>query len=259
MTRPIALATLVLVLLWGMPRANAASLADVKERGVFAVCAHPDALPYSSRDRVLPGFQIELAEAIAKQLGVRLRVEWIVFTRHARRVECDATIGSIIKDEEPVPRRGPRLTRPYMSSGYLLVIPAAAKPIEHLGDVKAGKIGVEHTSWPHYLLDSRKIPFASYGSSTDILDAVAKGEVAAGLVSDAYVGWYLKLNPGGVKVSEAYVPEKDLRWNVAVGLRNADPPMVDSVNSAIDALIADKSIAAILGHYGITYRPPIAR
>src|SRR4029453_5455761 len=106
MTRPIALATLVLVRLWGMPGANAASLADVKEQGVFAVCAPPDALPYSSRDRVLPGFQIELAEAIAKQLGVRLRVEWIVFTRHARRVECDATIGSIIKDEEPGPRRG---------------------------------------------------------------------------------------------------------------------------------------------------------
>ena len=59
----------------GAVSADAASLATVRERGTFGVCAHPDALPYSSQDRTLPGFQLEIAEAIASQLGVRLRVE----------------------------------------------------------------------------------------------------------------------------------------------------------------------------------------
>ena len=81
---PIAVLVVAAVLL-GAPAADAASLSAVKERGAFVVCAHPDALPYSSQERVLPGFQIEIADAIAKQLGVRLRTEWIVFTRHARR------------------------------------------------------------------------------------------------------------------------------------------------------------------------------
>jgi polar amino acid transport system substrate-binding protein len=255
----ITIAALALILVGTVPFADAASLADIRERGTFAVCAHPDALPYSSQDRVLPGFQLELAEAIAKQLGVRLHVDWIVFTRHARRVDCDATIGSIVKDEEAGPRRGPRLTRPYLESGYVLVIKAASRPVEHLEDIKGGKIGVEHTSWPHYLLDQRKIPLASYGGSMDILDAVAKGEVAAGLVSDAYAGWYLKLNPGTVKIADTYVPDKDLRWNVAVALRNADTALVDAVNRALDALTADKTIQTILGRYGITYHPPSAR
>jgi polar amino acid transport system substrate-binding protein len=259
MTLCTTLAAFALVLAWSVPMAGAASLAEVRERGVFAVCAHPNALPYSSQDRVLPGFQLELAEAIAKQLGVRLRVEWIVYIRHARRVDCDATIGSIVKDDGDGPRRGPRLTRPYLASGYVLVVPAGARPVEHLEDVKARKIGVEHTSWPHYLLDSRKIPFASYGSSVDILEAVARGEIGAGLVSDAYAGWYLKLNPGLVKISDAYTPEKDFRWNVAIGLRNADTALADAVNQALDALTADKTIPTILGRYGITYRPPVAR
>jgi len=254
-----ALVALALLLAASAPPAHAASLADVRERGTFAVCAHPDALPYSSQDRLLPGFQIELAEAIAKQLGVRLRVEWIVFTWHARRVECDATIGSIVKDADDGPRRGPRLTRPYIASGYVLVVPVASAPIEHLVDAKGGKIGVEHTSWPHYVLDLRKIPLASYGGPVEILEAVARREVAAGLVSDAYAGWYIKLNPGTVKISETYVPEKDFRWNVAVALRNADTAIVDAVNQALDALAADKTIATVLGRYGITYRPPIAR
>ena len=51
--------------------AHAASLAGVRERGTFNVCAHPDALPYSSQDRSTPGFQLEIAAAIAKQLGDR--------------------------------------------------------------------------------------------------------------------------------------------------------------------------------------------
>jgi len=152
--------------------ADAASLATVRERGTFGVCAHPDALPYSSQDRTLPGFQVEIGEAIAGQLGVRLRMEWIVFTRHARRVDCDATIGSIVKADTDggAPRRGPRLTKPYVASGYSLVIPVSSNAIERLEDVK-GKIAVEHSSWPHYVLDTRKQPLSSFGGPLEILDA----------------------------------------------------------------------------------------
>jgi polar amino acid transport system substrate-binding protein len=238
--------------------ADAAPLEAVRERGTFGICAHPDALPYSSQDRTTPGFQLEIAEAIAKQLGVGLHVDWIVFTRHARRVDCDATIGSIVKaDTDGGPRRGPRLTKPYVESGYVLVVPAKSPSIERLEDVK-GKIAVEHTSWPHYVLDQRKIPVSTHGSPFDVLDAVTKGQAAAGLVSDAYAGWYLKLQPGTIKISETYVPERDFRWNVAVGLRNADTPLVDAVNRALDTLIADQTIPKIFARYGITYRPPIA-
>jgi len=236
--------------------ADAAPLEAVRERGTFGICAHPDALPYSSQERTTPGFQIEIAEAIAKQLGVRLHVEWIVFTRHARRTDCDATIGSIVKADDGGPRRGPRLTKPYVASGYVLVVPAKAASVERLEDVK-GKIAVEHTSWPHYVLDKRKIPVSTYGSPFDVLDAVTKGQAAAGLVSDAYAGWYLKLQPGTIKISETYVPERDFRWNVAVALRNADTPLVDAVNRALDTLIADQTIPKIFARYGITYRPPM--
>lgn len=239
--------------------ADAGPLEAVRERGTFGVCAHPDALPYSSQDRTTPGFQIEIAEAIAKQLGVRLHVDWIVFTRHARRTDCDASIGAIVKSDTDGggPRRGPRLSKPYVASGYILVVPAKAASVERLEDVK-GKIAVEHTSWPHYVLDKRKIPVSTYGSPFDVLDAVTRGQAAAGLVSDAYAGWYLKLQPGTIKISETYVPESDFRWNVAVGLRNADAPLVDAVNRALDTLIADQTIPNIFARYGIRYRPPIA-
>jgi polar amino acid transport system substrate-binding protein len=257
---PALFVAVLLGFAWTAPApVDAASLAAVRERGALNVCAHPDALPYSSQDRTLPGFQLELAEAIAKRLGLKLHVDWIVFTRHARRLDCDATMGSIVKldADNGAPARGPRLTRPYTATGYVLVVPARSSA-QRLEDVK-GKVGVEHTSWPHYVLDTRKIPLASYGGPFDLLDAVSSGEVPAGIVSAAYAGWYIKLNPGTVKLVNGYVPEPDFQWNVAIALRNADAPLVDAVNQALDAVIADGTVAAVFARYGFPYRPPIAR
>ncbi|HEY3067164.1 MAG TPA: transporter substrate-binding domain-containing protein [Methylomirabilota bacterium] len=255
----VAIAGLLGTALAVVTRAEAASLAGVRERGALNVCAHPDALPYSSQDRTIPGFQLELAEAIAKRLGVKLHVDWIVFTRHARRLDCDATMGSIVKldADDGAPTRGPRLTKPYTATGYVLVVPARSSA-QRFEDVK-GKIGVEHTSWPHYVLDTRKVPLASYGGPFDLLDAVTNGEVPAGIVSAAYAGWYIKLNPGTVKMANGYVPDRDFQWNVAIALRNADAALVDAVNQALDALTADGTVATIFARYGFPYRAPIAR
>jgi polar amino acid transport system substrate-binding protein len=232
-----------------------ASLDSVMGRKILTVCAHPDALPFSSQEPAAPGFQIELAEALARQLGVRLNVQWIVFTRHARRVQCDATMGSIVQKGEG---KGPRLmlSKPYVGSGYVLVLPAGAPDVARFEDVKGGKVGVEHTSWPHYVLTTKKVETASFGNQVDLLDAVAKRELAAGFATDAYVGWYLKQHAGAVKIATAPMPDPDFRWNVAIRFFEADQALVDAVNQAIDKLIADRAVHDIFGKYGIAYVPP---
>jgi polar amino acid transport system substrate-binding protein len=250
-------------MLWSLTLAagagQAASLAEIRESGAFTVCAHPDALPFSSQNRAEPGFQIEIADAIAKLLGVRLNVSWIVFTRHARRVQCDALMGSMIPPSTGPPKNGrgaPQLTKPYAGGGYVLVVPPTAPAVERVEDVKGGKVGVEHASWPHYMLSSRRISTASYGSQTDILEAVAKGEIAAGMVTAPYLGWYLKQHPDALKVAIATMAEPELRWNAAIRLLNADAALVDLMNQVIDQLIADQTIARIFAKYGITYVGP---
>ena len=188
----------------------AGSLASIRDRGVLTVCAHPDALPFSSQNPTQPGFQLELAEAIARLLGVQLHVNWIVFARHARRADCDVVMGSIVQSRVGASREAgeegdtdqrqngeevtgePHLTKPYASSSYVLVVSTPAADVPRLAELKGGRVGIEHGSWPHYLLTKQGIPTASYASQLEILDAVARGEVAAGLVTDPYVGWFLK-------------------------------------------------------------------
>jgi polar amino acid transport system substrate-binding protein len=237
--------------------ASGVTLSALRENGALTVCGHPDALPFSAQGQARPGFQLEIADLLTKRLGARLYVNWIVYARHARRASCDAVMGAIVQPGAPAEGRGgTRLTRPYMGSGYLLVVPGGRTEIRRLEDVKAGKIGVEHTSWPHFVLSQRAIPTSSYGSQPEILDAVSGDAVAAGFVTGPYVGWYLKQHPGSVRVVETASPDPEFQWNVAVRLLNTDQALVDVMNQLIDELVSAGTIPKILESYGIRYVAP---
>jgi polar amino acid transport system substrate-binding protein len=240
--------------------AGAAPLQDIRERGWIRVCAHPDALPFSSQDRAQPGFQLEIADAVARILGVRVIPEWIVFTRHARRAECDAVIGAVIPladGDTPPPARGALLTKPYAGGGYVLAVPGGNTAVHRVEDVGPGKIGVEYTSWPHYLLQTHNIPLTAYRSQTDIIEGIASGEVAAGMVTDPYLGWFLKTHPGSaLKIADGYARDRQLQWNVAIRLINADPALRDAVNQALERLLADGTIKGIFAKYGVNHVQP---
>jgi polar amino acid transport system substrate-binding protein len=241
------------------PRADASTLASVQERGWIRVCAHPDALPFSSQEPSQPGIQLEIGEAIAKILKVRLVHEWIVYTRTARRADCDAIIGGVIplKGETKPPPRTVLLSKPYAGGGYVLAVARADTTVHRAADVKSGKVGVEYTSWPHYLLQTQGISTSAFGSQTDIIDSIVKGEIVAGIVTEPYLGWYLKGHPGGaVKIADGYVRDPELQWNVAVRLVNTDEAMRNAVNQALDTLLADGTIPAIFAKYGVNYLPP---
>ncbi len=241
------------------PPAGAATLAAVQERGWIRVCAHPDALPFSSQETAQPGIQLEIGDAIAKILRIRVVHEWIVYTRHARRADCDAVIGGVIplQGETKPPPRTVLLSKPYAGGGYVLAVPSANTSVRRAEDVKSGKVGVEYTSWPHYMLQTRGVATSAFGSQTDIIEAIAKGEIPAGMVTEPYLGWYLKGHPGGaVKVADGYVREPELQWNVAVRLVGSDEGMRNAVNQALDRLLADGTIPAIFAKYGVPYVPP---
>ena len=91
-------AGLSLLMLWNAP-ADARSLETVIERGALTLCASPNALPFASKTGPVPGFQIELGEKIAEQLGVKLTREWVVSAIQYRRADCDLVLDVIARKE----------------------------------------------------------------------------------------------------------------------------------------------------------------
>lgn len=236
--------------------AEGGPLARIKERGAISICANPEALPFSSSNPGQPGIQIELAEALAKILGVHTRYEWIYYRPQARLVDCDAFMGMIVTEETE--SKGPfLLTKPYYGSGYILVLPKGTNGVKSFFELKGKKIGVEYSSWVHYVLDTKGFAIKTYANQDEILEGLEKGEVDAGAVVLANVGWYLKQHPNSsIRIAEGYIPEPDLRWNVAIQLRNADHPLEEAVNQALDQLLKDGTVQSLFVKYGIPYYQP---
>src|ERR1700757_1310929 len=79
--------------------AQARPLAAIRESGTLGLCAHPNSLPFASKAGDPPGFQIELGQALARELGVSLRLGWIITVYQIRSADCDIVM-DVIADRE---------------------------------------------------------------------------------------------------------------------------------------------------------------
>jgi len=116
---------------------------------------------------------------------------------------------------------------------------------------------VLHNSLASLIVSRTPATMVPFGFEDDMLEAVAKGEVDAGTVSAASAGYFNLRNPGRrVTIVHAEDSQPELQWTVGVGMRRADDALVENVNRALAALLADGALAAIYARYGVTHRNP---
>ena len=249
---PIAVALLAL----GASPVCARTLAQIQQLGAISVCLNPDALPYSSNKPETPGFQVELAREIAKGLGVKLNVEWIVPRRRANVVNCDMLLDSA--NDKDIHEGRLLLSRPYQTSGVALGLSKNAVPITDYHELQPGqKVGVMINSIASVVVGKAGKSTSPYAFQADMLEDLEKGEVYAIAVSAAAMSYYIKQRPdSGLKLAFAFDGEPDLHWQVSVGLRKSDQALVDAINAVLDKLIADGTLAAIYARYGVELRVP---
>ena len=239
-----------------MNAAQARPLEEVRQKGEISVCANPNALPYASEKADAPGFQIEIARAIAAKLGVRLRVDWIVPTIRASTVDCDLLMDAIV--DPAVRRQGVQLSTPYQTSGVSLVFAAGQAPVAAYRDLRVGtRVGVLMNSLASLIVSRTPASMVPFGFEDDLVNAVSRGEVHAGAVSPATIGYYNLTHPdSALRFSHAEDNEPELRWTVAVGMRRADAAMVEVINGALRALLAEGTLTTIYARYGVPHRAP---
>ena len=252
-----ALPALVLVFaLGGSPAAHARPLDEIKSRGALSLCANPNALPHASDKPDKPGFQIEIARAVAQRMGVTLTVEWIVPRMRASNVDCDMLLDTIAVAEIYGARV--KLSIPYQRSGVALGVGPRASDVTSFADLKPGvRVGVMVNSVASVMLGKRELTTVPYAFEDEMVDDLASGKLDAAAVSPAPVGYYRHTHPdANIRLVYAYDDEPELAWNVAIGLRRADDGFVEAVNRALGALLSDGTIARIYASYGIEHRPP---
>jgi polar amino acid transport system substrate-binding protein len=255
-TTAIASAMLAVAMLFPASPIEARTLAEVRALGTISICANPQALPYSSQKGDQPGFQIEIARLIAEGLDLSLGTEWIVPRRRAHVVNCDMLLD---KPSDPKVTEGKLLlSRPYHRSGVALGLAADAQLVNDYSELEKGqKIGVMISSQASMILGKAGKTTSPYAFQSDMLEDLEKGDLYGIAISSAAMSHYISKHPtSGLKIAYAFESEPELTWNVSVGLRNADEQLLDAVNSVLERLIADGTIAAIYRKYGVEHRLP---
>jgi polar amino acid transport system substrate-binding protein len=234
----------------------ARSLDSIRYRGTIGLCAHPNSLPFASRDGQPPGFQLELGRALAQKLGVSLTPVWVVSPIQIRRADCDMVLDAI-SNTEAQSELGLTLSKPYYRGGVILAVRSDSR-VASFQDLDArSRVGVQVGSVTAMLLDQRGVPTSVFGFEDEMLQAVAQGEVDAAAVTPAAAGYYNITHPD--RVLQLVGPderEPDLAWNISAGMLKPDKDLRGAIDLALDQLRAEGAIEQIYARYGMALHAP---
>ena len=125
-----------------MGSAQARSLDTIRSIGALGLCAHPNSLPFASKAGDPPGFQVEMGQALARELGVSLKLDWIITVYQIRSADCDIVM-DVIADREAQSETNLRISKPYYRTGVALAVPLASKLTSFKSLDEHTKVGVQ--------------------------------------------------------------------------------------------------------------------
>jgi len=150
-----------------------------------------------------------------------------------------------------------RASRPYHRSGVVLAVrsDSQASSLANLGSDQ--RVGVPVGSLVSMTLAKGGTTTSPFVFEDDIVAALANREIEAAAVTRMTVGWFnLQHADKPLRLIPAFDNDQDLNWNIAAGLLRPDDQLRERVDAAIEALLADGTIARIYAGYGIELRPP---
>lgn len=236
--------------------AIATSDAEVRR---IRLCADPSNLPFSAQNEKEPGFEVEVARAIAQALGAELGVHWfpaareILALRQLYEGRCDVFMGlpltPAFRDDKP------RLlfSAPYYVMRQVVVLPTVGGA-GSLADLRGKLVGVQAMTLGDQLVYERGDRRQVYRNAEELLRALANSEVDAAVIESPIGGWFVTRTPG-FRTVEIQDPARDLPIGAAV--RKTDAALKAQLDQAIGQLTS-KTLPGILARYGIGPAPAAA-
>lgn len=225
-------------------------LDQIRQRGHIRICADPSNLPFSSSDSANPGFEVELASLIARELGVEPRFHWILtWVRpvwELRKGQCDLFMGlpptARFKESNP----WIAISRPYYTATYAIVAKSDTG-IRGPEDLAGKRVAVDAGRPADYYLLEKGFQRGLYKTQEAAFRAVEVDEAPVALLPLPIASWLARGKP-----ELRVIPLRELALEVALGAatRAEDLALTQAVDRAIERLLASGAVDAILMRYG---------
>ena len=243
-------ALMTLVLATGARVADAAvttdSLAEVRARGELRLAADiQGGEPYVYEDETTPGklvgFEVEIADGVARRLGVRakfMQADWSNLVPSLERSDFDVIMNGL----EATPDRRERilLSRAYFVYQEILAVPKTSTA-SSLDDLRGKRIGTLNQSYAFLLLRDRPLETVLYEGVQEPYADLESGRLDGVLLESVIANRY------GCSLAKVRCIEREIaRGTYVVGLRKGDVALKGAIDDAIGAMIADGELRAIL-------------
>ena len=195
------------------------------------------------------GADVEIAEAIAKKLGMTLEITNIDFDAAltgAATGKYDVAVAGITANDDR--RKNMDFTKDYYTASQAIIVMADSE-IKTAADLTGKTISCqEGTTGEQYLLDEN-YNIQSFKTGAEAISALTSGKVAAVVIDDA-VAKALSAKQEGktVVLDEALTKE-----NYAIATKKGNSELVEKINKALDELKADGTLAGIFKKYELPY------
>lgn len=195
---------------------------------------------------VLIGFEVEIANALARKLGVRAAFhqnDWSNLVPSLERGDFDIVLNGL--EDTAARRTRLQLSRPYFVYGETLAV-RAGSPLQALSDLKGRRVGTLNQTVAQDLLTASGAEVVLYeGQQEPYLD-LARGRVEGVLLDHVIADRYGCAQPG------LHCLKRDLaRGTYVIGLRRDDRELAAHVDAALQALLESGELRRILERWSL--------
>lgn len=226
-------------------------LQKIKDSGTISVGLEGTYPPFSFQDEngKLAGFEVEFSEALAKELGVKVKLQatpWAGILAALESKRLDVVINQVTISEER--KKKYDFSEPYTISGIqALVQKKDADKFKTAADLKGAKVGVGlGTNYEQWLKEN--VPGAIVKTYDD--DPTKFQDLRVGRIDAILVDRLAALEMvTKTKDTLAVTGEPFSRQESGIALRKGEPELLDAINKAIDKLRADGTLAQLSQKY----------
>lgn len=189
--------------------------------------------PYEYYDgENIVGIDVEIAQAIADELGCKLEIIDMDFGSIIPAIEngkVDIAVAAMSVTEEKLEQID--FSEPYATASQLIIVPKGSL-INSVSDLNGKRIGVQiYTTGEVYVSDIEDTTIKRYNKGSDAVDALIAGDIDAVVIDGEPAKVFVEGNDELVIIDEPLTEEE-----YAIGVSKDNSRLLKSVNSAIESL-----------------------
>lgn len=212
---------------------------DVVEEGVLTTCTYLEFEPFQFRQNgAIVGFDVDLVDHIAKELGLRQRIHDVSFEliesgEALNQEDCDIAAAALTINEERTQLVD--FSNPYFQARQALLV-RRNSPITSFDQLKGRKLAVQTKTTAEDYAGTRGagVNIVQFEAFDKLVKAVTTGEVDAALNDNGSTLALVRKHPELAVVQEIETNDK-----YALAVRKGNTKLLDRVNQALKKLEDD--------------------